>query len=529
MRIPRNRLSALLVGLSLALILAIAIATVQWQRAEVAQVTLQAHSATELFKSEPQEALLLAMRSAYRLKVLTQNEQPGKYPTVEPILVLQNILNNIQARVYDTKTSIQFTDEGDRLLSIGNLIDIGWLFLGIPLRSRSFAIVYDLQGNQISQIIKGRNNEFFETVTSQLSPDGKSILLGERIGTKGTEINAASLWDLQGKRIATFQAIQGEGLILQSNSPQYKFSPDNQYIIAGLPGRPIHVWNRQGKLLAVLKNQRRQDILDMQFSPNSKSILTGGMDGISLWNLQGKKISNFKNPQIPTNAVQFSADGQQIFSYHVDGTINRWNLQGERLATFKVPQLDLRIDNYNNMFSPDQLLNLAAFDNIDRVALSPDGRYIAAQGYRYRKELRDYISGIQVWNLAGNELAWFELGSCSTQSWQFSSDSQRLASQNCFWDWQNSQPTTFKSKGKQPTIATVKFSPDGKYILTIENLRAKNEETGDFTPTNDTNNRDRNYSISLWNLRGERLATIDRLGKYFDPDSVFLAPKAIAF
>jgi WD40 repeat protein len=259
MRIPRNRLSALLVGLSLALILALAIATVQWLRAEkqeriaeVAQVTLQAHSATEQFeKLQPQEALLSAMRSAYRLKVLTQNEQPGKYPTVEPILVLQNILNNIQARearVYDSNTSIQFTDEGDRLLYIGrtisenlNPIDIGLLFFGIPLRSRGFAIIYDLQGNQISQIIKGRNFEFFETVTSQLSPDDQSILLGERIGTKGTEINAASLWDLQGKRIATFQAIQGEGLILQSNSPQYKFSPDSQYIIAGLPGRPIHL------------------------------------------------------------------------------------------------------------------------------------------------------------------------------------------------------------------------------------------------------------------------------------------------
>jgi WD40 repeat protein len=546
MRIPRNRLSALLVGLSLALILALAIATVQWQRAEVAQVTLQAYSATELFKSEPQEALLLAMRSAYKLKALADKKQQGKYPTTEPIVALQNILNNIQARVDNSDVSIHSTNRGDRLLYIGSVSSkdlnfVDWLFHflgGLRGPREDIAVVYDLQGNQISKIIKSQNLvQSFSLETSQLSPDGKSILLTDPINPfidkEGTEINVASLWDLWGKRLATFKTIKEEKLLIEPSRrrEQYKFSFDSQYIVAMLPGLPIHLWDRQGKLLAVIENQLLENgerpIFNMLFSPDSKSILTSGIDGISLWNLQGKEISTFKNPKIPTNAVQFSADSQRFFSYHVDGTVNWWNLQGERLATFKIPQLDLRRDNSDNWYSPDQLLDKAAFENIDRVALSPDGRYIAAQGYRYRKELEYYISGIQVWDLAGNELAWFEQQNCRG-SLQFSLDSQRLATGNtCFWDWQNSQLATFKTKGKRSKIADVKFSPDGKYILTIEYIRTENEVTEDFTLTDDTNNSARNYSISLWNLEGERLATIDRLGEeYFNPDFVYFSPKS---
>jgi WD40 repeat protein len=548
MRIPRNRLSALLVGLSLALIIALAIATVQWHRAEVAQVTLQAHSATELFKSEPQKALLLAMRSAYKLKVLADKEQKGKYPTTEPIVGLQNILNNLQARVDNSDLSIHSTNRGDRLLHIDRMTSkdltfVDWLFhfLGGLRSSREIddiAVVYDLQGDRISKIIKSQNLvQSFSLETSQLSPDSKSILLSDPINPlidkEGTEINVASLWDLWGKRLATFNTIKAEKPLIESgrHREQYKFSSDSQYIVAMMLGLPIHLWDRQGKLLAVIENQPldngERPIFNMLFSPDSKSILMSGFDGISLWNLQGKEISTFKNPQIPTNAVQFSADGKRIFSYHVDGTVNWWNLQGERLATFKVPQLDLRLHSLNNLlnnrYSPDQLLSKAAFENIDRVALSPDGRYIAARGYRYRKELGDYISGIQVWDLAGNELAWLEQQNCSG-SLQFIPDSQRLATGNtCLWDWQNNQLPTFKTKEKRSKIADVQFSPDGKYILTIENLKTENEITEDFTTTDNTT--DNNYSISLWNLQGERLAIFDRLGEDFNPNSVFFSPK----
>jgi WD40 repeat protein len=65
------------------------------------------------------------------------------------------------------------------------------------------------------------------------------------------------------------------------------FSPNGEFIAAASSDKNISLWNIQGTLLSVRKDQER--ISSLVFSPDSKSILTVNTNGIVYrWDLSSR-------------------------------------------------------------------------------------------------------------------------------------------------------------------------------------------------------------------------------------------------
>ena len=483
------------------------------------QLERDSTSALEQFKWQPTTALLAAMRSAYKLKRLSEGEvewsrlnlgnatltskvltgkKPGaKYPTTSPIVALQTILNNIREQEYSGGygTKIQFSRKGDRVISINGYID----------PDRTIVTLLDSQGNQVAKFESPGLFQF-----AWLSPDGERIVTTDREAT-------ARLWNLQGKQLAVMEGHQGEVEVVQ-------FSSDGRYIVTG-DSNTARLWNLQGNQLAVL-GKGQGHILKAQFSPKGDRILIlrengGGSDNAKnaqLWDLQGNQLATFEGHKGLVRAAQFSPDGNRIVTGKDDNTARVWDLQGNQLAVFKGHQaVKNRVGNYVGAvnavhFSPDgkrivtggsdqtarlwdlQGKQLAVFkgheDAIEVVQFSPDGQRIATGG-GIGTGISPAIGKngvVRLWNLQGNQLATF-WHKARVETMQFSPDGQRIAvfDMHTTHIWhlrQGNQLATFPRQ--QGRVKAVQFSPHGKHIATLGEDNA----------------------IRLWNRQGNQLATL---------------------
>lgn len=146
-------------------------------------------------------------------------------------------------------------------------------------------------------------------------PDEASLLTGFAEGM-------IHLWDKE-----TLQVLQ----MFISDGPVYKVlcSANGKYIAdlsspIGGDGK-AHVWDRAtGRVLIEFGNEGGIDAV--AFSPDSKSVLTGSLDGeVHLWNIEtGKMVQTFKAHSKEVFALSFNSDGAYVFAGSVNGTITIW-------------------------------------------------------------------------------------------------------------------------------------------------------------------------------------------------------------
>lgn len=97
----------------------------------------------------------------------------------------------------------------------------------------------------------------------------------------------------------------------------------------------IKLWDaRTGRLLRSLGNYT-QSVYAVKFSPDGKSLLTGG-DDLLLWDLsRGTVKRNFIGHQDTVYSVAFLAGGRQVVSAGYDGTMRIWDIEtGRETAQF---------------------------------------------------------------------------------------------------------------------------------------------------------------------------------------------------
>ncbi len=71
-------------------------------------------------------------------------------------------------------------------------------------------------------------------------------------------------------------------------------------------------------------------------SPDSKSILTGSLDGKAyLWQINGQLIQKFSHNNYSINGIAISSNGNYFASASVDGTVKLWYKNGQLSKTFK--------------------------------------------------------------------------------------------------------------------------------------------------------------------------------------------------
>ena len=134
----------------------------------------------------------------------------------------------------------------------------------------------------------------------------------------------------------------------------FALSPDGRHILTSSSDRTTRLWDRDGHLVATLKESGNTEVLAVDFSSDGQHLLTCGRTGVKIWNLSGEQILDLSGSANSNHAI-FSPDGQRIAAGSTNGTITVWGIDGKRLWR-------------------ERPFNATVLE----VAFSPDGKHLAA-------------------------------------------------------------------------------------------------------------------------------------------------------
>lgn len=202
----------------------------------------------------------------------------------------------------------------------------------------------------------------------------------------------------------------------------------------------IHIWQR-GRYERALMNHFSA-ILALAISPDNRVLVSGGFDGIRVWDLAAQRpIYTLARFETPTYELAIAADGRTLASGGPNGRVQLWDLRtGDRLAELQAPRLG----------------------DVTALAFAPDGKTLLAGG-------DDRL--IYLWNLPTGEPLREPIAGHTGKiraiavhpSGEFfasaSDDGARL------WTLPSGRPLN-RLSARQDWVDALAFSPDGRWLAT---------------------------------------------------------------
>ncbi|MBX3576193.1 MAG: SEL1-like repeat protein [Rhizobiaceae bacterium] len=344
-------------------------------------------------------------------------------------------------------------------------------------------------------------------IIAVFSPDGARILTGDGVGF-------ARVWNAEtGTAIATFE----HGGAIQSAA----FSPDGATVASASDEGLTVLWNAStGAQIAALDSAAA--VSQLSFSPDGKHLLTVSWEDVSVWDaLTGKLVTPIKHDAMP-NFAAFSQDGTRIAVGLSDGTARVWELSGPRLV--QLARLRHEGSVWWAEFSPDgsslatassdqtarvwdttnwrETLKVMHDEQVNALAFSPDGTHLATSSVDVSTRIWDVRPSVDAARLEheydvytaafsadgdqivsttgdGRILLWDAHSGARTMDIRHSDEALsafaalspdgRLlatASTGPAQLWEVATKTRLGEFGEDSTAYSVKFSPDGRFVLT---------------------------------------------------------------
>jgi WD40 repeat protein len=307
------------------------------------------------------------------------------------------------------------------------------------------------------------------------------------------------------------------------------FSPDSRHLASSGADGTVRTWDaKTGKELHTFRGHAGR-VEWLSFSPDGQRIASSGADQtVRVWDAgSARQQFALQGHTGVARSVYFSADGRRLFTAY-NGALKVWDAgTGQPICTLRGGATDwLR----RTAVSPDgELVASAAVQTVgtltvwdattgrqvytlhstaDRVAFSPDGRYLASGGLERL---------VHLWTAAtGDAVAAFRGHTGAVNDLTFSPDGRRLASASSDWTvkvWDVAAvPEAVVIPGATRSIfseysCNVAFGPDSGQVASVFGGE----------PSTGRSNVDRPTEIAVWDaLTGQRL-----LGFPGPPKSVF--------
>ncbi len=242
--------------------------------------------------------------------------------------------------------------------------------------------------------------------------------------------------------------LQKRKIILQGHQgavTSVKFSPNQKFLAsAGVDGKII-IWNLSGKKITEWQTEQKS-VNSLIFHPDGKYLATAGSNGtVKIWSLLektlGKKLYVLEISQTEVNSISFSADGKYLATAGIDIPVQIWNLSSSPIT-----------------ISSNEILN----DNglIRSVRFSPNGNFLATL---------DGKSTIRLWNISENKFKTLDVEAISMNFSINKPETLLTATSNGVVElWQiytGRLVNNFQSLHLDTKL--VNFSPDGELIATV--------------------------------------------------------------
>ncbi|HEY9651803.1 MAG TPA: WD40 repeat domain-containing protein [Coleofasciculaceae cyanobacterium] len=292
-----------------------------------------------------------------------------------------------------------------------------------------------------------RSPEFVRSLTGHIapidtlafSPDGKILLSGG-----STNDGQIKLWWLRsGKEIESLRAhrMSVMGLL---------FSQDGNTLASIGDDGGVNLWKwKTGNFDSAMGNYTRtfldhtSNLLAMAMTPDSQTLVTGGLDGIRVWDLRTQRpLYNMVRFDNQTYSLAVNPNGDILASGHKFGTIKLWSLSnGAPLGS---------ISAHTSPANP-----------ISALAFTPNGLTLVSGSYDRTIQVRDIRTGQLMHVLRGH--------TGRIQSIAINPDGETLASASRdgvrLWNLRTGELLTVLT-GHQDWVRSVAFNRDGSMLAT---------------------------------------------------------------
>lgn len=284
----------------------------------------------------------------------------------------------------------------------------------------------DWQNIELVRTLKGHNGAIDSLV---FSPDGKMLISGGSYND-----GKIKLWWLKtGREIDSLRAHRTAVLALA-------LSPDGQTLASCSDDAAINLWKWESGKYTRTFLANSNNTLSLAITPDSQNLVTGGLDGIRVWDLRTQRplytLVRFDNQ---TYGLAVNANGYIVASGNKSGVVKLWNLRtGKSIGSF-----------------------VGHGGIVSTVAFTPDGRTLVTGSYDRT---------IRVWNLNTGKLAYTLSGHTGeVRAIAINPDGQILASASRdgvrLWNLRTGQLIA-KLSGHSDWVESVAFSPDGSTLAT---------------------------------------------------------------